>query len=136
MAYINLLEIIHPVGSMWISSINTSPAEIVGGSWTRIEDARFLMAANGTRYAGEAGGANDITLTVNQMPSHNHTTSKWVLYDTGVLTSSNGRFTPAQNPYDTSFIYNNGIQVSNTGGGQSHSNIPAYYTMYMWVRTA
>lgn len=123
MAYINLLEIIYPVGSMWISSINTSPAEIVGGSWTRIEDARFLMAGNGTRKAGEAGGANTITLTTNQIPAHSHSINAENSGSGGSIIFADGSDTSVYNIQLNKYTAGNVRRarqfygVNNTGGG-------------------
>lgn len=34
---------------------------------------RFLVGSQGTYSVGDVGGANDVTLTIAQIPSHNHT---------------------------------------------------------------
>ena len=39
--YVNLLDIVYPVGSIYISVNNISPADSVGGTWVKIED-KFL----------------------------------------------------------------------------------------------
>lgn len=86
MSYVNLLEIIYPIGSIYISCNDTSPAEIVGGTWSMVSDAYFLMASNTARAAGSTGGANSITLTTNQIPSHSHSTTGlvgWPTMNTG-----------------------------------------------------
>ena len=50
----------HPVGRLYISENATSPAELYGGTWERIE-GKFIMGASDTHPAGttvEAGLPN------------------------------------------------------------------------------
>lgn len=37
MGYINLLEIIYPIGSIYLSTVDTSPATLIGGSWESVQ---------------------------------------------------------------------------------------------------
>lgn len=43
MAFTNLLDVIYPVGSVYFSSMTTSPAETIGGTWTQVS-GRYLKA--------------------------------------------------------------------------------------------
>ncbi len=61
------LDLIYPVGSIYISYTSTSPATRFGGTWSRII-GRFLYCTTNTTPAG----SNTHTLTVDQIPSHNH----------------------------------------------------------------
>lgn len=69
----NLINIIYPVGSIYMSTNNVSPATFLGGTWEQIKD-KFLLTAGDTYAAGSTGGAATHTLTTAQMPSHTHTT--------------------------------------------------------------
>jgi microcystin-dependent protein len=69
----NLINIIYPVGAIYMSTNNVSPATFLGGTWERIKD-KFLLTAGDTYAAGSTGGAATHTLTTAQMPSHTHTT--------------------------------------------------------------
>lgn len=118
----------YPVGSIYISVNNTSPATLFGGTWSRIED-RFLLAATNpsastvTYPVGSVGGAATVTLTTNQIPSHYHS------YTNTVRT-----WTPGG---DFAACYREGsANTGNTGGGQAHENMPPYLAVYMWQRTA
>lgn len=70
-----LLDLIHPIGTLyWTSkapSANGDPNVLFGGTWVQIKD-RFILAAGDTYSNGTTGGEATVTLTVNQMPSHNH----------------------------------------------------------------
>ena len=50
--FVNLLDIVYPIGSMYFSVIDVSPANSVGGTWEQIKDA--VLAASGENYAGFA----------------------------------------------------------------------------------
>ena len=74
-AVLQVLQAVYPVGSIYCSYSNTSPATLFGfGTWTKIE-GRFLLGANATYGLGSTGGAATVTLTVNQIPAHNHSAS-------------------------------------------------------------
>ena len=68
-----MVDLLYPVGSIYISTRDTSPSTLFKrGSWTRIQD-RFLLAAGNTYAAGKTGGSASKNLqhyhTVN---SHRH----------------------------------------------------------------
>lgn len=72
MAFVNLGQVVYPIGSIYMSTNSTSPANLFGGSWTRIADA-YLRAIGDTGVAiGEYGGYAEYKLSVNQLPSHSH----------------------------------------------------------------
>lgn len=60
-----------PVGSIYTSSKPTDPHELFGGTWEPIQDV-FLYCAGPKHAAGEMGGEETHTLTVGEMPEHNH----------------------------------------------------------------
>lgn len=65
--YVNLLDIVYPVGSIYHSMNSTSPATSIGGTWTAIKT--FLL---GSTTSGKTGGEEVRTLTINEMPAHSH----------------------------------------------------------------
>jgi hypothetical protein len=52
----------YPVGSIYISIKETSPASIYGGSWTKIKD-KFLYATSTAGDAGKPGGSATVSFT-------------------------------------------------------------------------
>lgn len=66
--FVNLLDIIYPVGSLYFSTSSTSPASSVGGTWTQIKDAN--IAATGDKFAKEYIGSYKINK--KQIPHHAH----------------------------------------------------------------
>ena len=141
--YINnmILNAVYPVGSIYMSINSTSPATLFGGTWEAISQGRTLVGVGtGTDINGDSmtwtaeaeGGEYLHTLTVNEMPSHSHST---------VYISS---FSGGNQNTRTGYGYNEvalnrssyGNSVANTGGGQAHNNIQPFFAVYMWKRTA
>lgn len=118
-----LLDLIYPVGSIYMSVNSTSPATLFGGTWVQIEDT-FLLASGSNYAAGSTGGEAAHTLTVDEMPAHSHSVPNMSGYDTGTeWVGQNGTAAP---------------QTRNTainGGGAAHNNMPPYLAVYMWKRT-
>ena len=113
---------IYPVGSIYMSVNSTNPGTLFGGTWQQIQDT-FLLAAGTTYTAGDTGGEATHTLTVNEIPSHNHSISAF-----------------AQDPRGSSgwqaTYFNGSTTTGSTGGGLAHNNMPPYLAVYMWKRTA
>ena len=120
----------HPVGSLYISENATSPAELYGGTWERIE-GKFIMGASDTYPAGSTGGSATHTQTVGEMPSHSHT-----------LDLSNAGLEDNEYKYTVSYSQNKKITIAATraiqanGGGQPMDILNPYYPTYIWKRIA
>ena len=72
----DLLNKVYPVGSIYMSAVNVSPASFLGGTWQAIEQGRMLMAAGSSWQAGTTGGAAYHALTVQEMPAHDHSATE------------------------------------------------------------
>lgn len=70
-AVTDILNLVYPVGSIYMSVNSTSPATLFGGTWTQIKDT-FLLAAGTNHAAASTGGAETVTLSTSNLPSHNH----------------------------------------------------------------
>lgn len=69
MAYVNLGQVIYPIGAIFASTSSTSPSSMFGGTWSEIVGDSCLMACSGN--VGVYGGSKNIT--IENMPQHNHT---------------------------------------------------------------
>lgn len=125
-----ILDAVYPIGSIYISINKVDPDSLFGGMWERIEDT-FLLASGSTYTAGSTGGEAEHTLTVNEIPSHSHE------FDNDIITKSttDGTFTIATGGYftNTSKLLTASSTID-TGGDQSHNNMPPYLAVYMWKR--
>ncbi|MBR2247047.1 MAG: hypothetical protein IJ880_08495 [Bacilli bacterium] len=66
-----LLDLIYPIGAIYISATSTSPATLFGGTWEQIE-GKFLLASDTNYEAGTTGGSATVTLETTNLPSHIH----------------------------------------------------------------
>ena len=69
--YYKLMKLIYPVGSIYWSNNSANPSTLFGGTWVQIKD-KFVWAKGDSDTVGATGGAKTVTLTVNNLPSHNH----------------------------------------------------------------
>lgn len=67
----DLLNLIYPIGSIYMSMNATNPTHLFGGNWWKLED-RFLLASSSNYTTGSTGGEATHTLTTNEMPNHTH----------------------------------------------------------------
>ena len=105
--FVNLLDIVYPVGSIYQSMSATSPADFIGGTWTKIKT--FLYGAD---TAKETGGEATHILTIDEMPKHNHRTINqnciFNAYDASRVTVATGTTATFSQGYFT---------VTDAGGG-------------------
>lgn len=117
----------YPVGAIYLSVNDTNPATLFGGTWERI-GGRFLLGADDTYAAGSTGGEAEHTLTIDEMPSHNHGIDN---YNTA------GNTTPFLTVQAQGKIgFGSNIQTMYAGGGKPHNNLPPYLSVYMWKRVS
>lgn len=117
----------YPVNSIYISYSHTSPAELFGGTWTRIED-RFLWGCKSTESIGATSGESAHTLAVDEIPSHSHP-----FISTNEYSSTSGGWNaPAWGPGSKTTAAITGF----TGGGAAHNNMPPYIQVSIWRRIA
>ena len=118
----------YPVGSVYLSYRSTSPASRFGGSWQSIT-GKFLYCNNGTG----TGGTNSVTLSVTQMPSHRHDTYTYPSSVYGSPSGILGRLL-RDGSYTNDKLSSDYVLAS--GSSDSHTNMPAYQSVYAWRRTA
>jgi microcystin-dependent protein len=122
-AVLQVLQAVYPVGSIYCSYGSTSPATLFGfGSWTKIE-GRFLLGANATYGLGSTGGSATVTLTVNQIPAHNHSasTSSAGSHTHTATTASAGAHTHSVSGTAASAGNHTHTITVNSGGAHSHT---------------
>jgi microcystin-dependent protein len=95
-----------------------------GTTWARLSGG-FLWASQDSDIIGQTGGAKEVTLTVDQIPSHTH----------GSVYSGNASGTKTH-----AWLASGGTAMAYgtvaTGGGKAHNNMPPYIQVSIWRRTA
>lgn len=122
-----ILGLVYPVGSIYMSINNVSPATLFGGKWVQIK-GRFLLGASDVYKANTTGGEATHTLTNNEMPNHQH--SIWFPNSSGEQSAEIGY--PEAGSKNT--YYAEASKTSGVGGGAAHNNMPPYLVVYMWRR--
>lgn len=125
--FVNLMDIVYPVGSIYQSMNATSPASSIGGTWTQLKT--FLYGAD---TANQTGGEATHTLTVNEMPSHVHDVIINIQHVDGASVSMESLTSGLQLGGRRRYF----DSTSNVGGGKAHNNLPPYTTCFIWYRTA
>ena len=121
-----VLRKVYPVGAVYMSVNSADPADLFGfGTWERVKD-RFLLAAGDAYAAGSTGGEAAHTLTVDEMPKHNH--------DVDNLNASGNETTFMTVQAQDKKGFGGNVKTMYAGGGKAHSNMPPYLAVYMWQR--
>lgn len=127
---LTILNMIYPVGSIFISTSSANPATTMGGTWTRYGQGRVLVGVNESdtdfSTAGKTGGEKTHLQTVDEMPSHTH----------GFRGGGENNYVRVE-PSSTYGYSGNSDKTTNATGGNKPFNImQPYITTYMWLRTA
>jgi microcystin-dependent protein len=148
-----------PSGSivMWSGSNIPSGWTLCNGSDYHIPDLRdkFIVGSGGKYAIGKTGGKEQIMLTEDEMPQHNHTgkvhdkdivnsgnnrekeykvmhpdTYNWS-FDSGSRTGYDRKSTsePVGLNWCINFVHNHDLTINNTGKSAPHENRPPYYAL-------
>ena len=134
---VGYLDMVYPVGAVYLSTVSTSPASLFGGSWERIT-GYYLRAGDN---AGTAG-AESFTIASNNLPAHSHSISNGAAFAAssagaclafGAVSANSGKL------YNTWNTYTQANPATGTGTGTANAAIsyrPTYKNLYVWERTA
>lgn len=139
-----IIDMIYPVGSIYMSVNRTSPKTLFGGTWKQIA-GKFLVGVGNGFVVGDSGGSKththttgDHVLTTDEMPYHAH--NIWYPNSAGPTTSEIGYpLTGAKNTWCANASHTDeqgGDAAHNHGDTGSASNLPPYIAVWMWKRTA
>lgn len=156
---VDVFSRLYPVGSIYSNATDaTDPATLLGfGTWEAFAKGRVMVGKSDSGTFNSAGaevGTEKETLTIEQIPTHNHpgATNHTGDHSHGftrdvVVTSGGGA--------SRTYAFGSGQQLAwsqmggtagagghshsvgtdNRGGGQSHNNIQPSVVVYMWRRT-
>ena len=153
----NILSLVYPVGSIYMNRTNNdNPSNILGfGTWTQIT-GYFLYPAPNNENIGDTGGSwwhnhttGDHTLTIEEMPSHNHGIYARGVNDGASPNENLGKYPIRIYQDKNSNLDVSDIYIENTGGNSNgttqphnHGNtgdsmaVPPFVKIRAWYRTA
>ena len=142
-ANVNVIEVLkkaYPIGSVYINASNaTNPASLLGfGTWSAFGAGKVMVGldAGDTSFdtAGETGGEKTHTLTVAEMPEHDHQITRQ--YDKAGFSTPYGEPAAGWSLPMGAASATNMCPTAKTGGSGSHNNLQPYIVVYFWKRTA
>ena len=138
--FVNICDVIYPVGSVYITQNSASPADLFGGSWQKIESGSYIRATDADTPPLEEGGSTDL--------SHNHATVLGWAHSGSTFTVI-GWYTPSFTPsYGEIPVTGTGGQgwkmtttstttIARTSATSSvDPGLPAYVTLNFWYRVS
>lgn len=141
-----ILNMMHPVGSIYMTTDPTNPSEILGGTWQAWGSGCVPVGVDTsqTEFSSveKTGGEKTHKLTVSEMPSHSHdgitfselAGTHLMAYDNGVKPANGtGAHWSIQNTLE---VGERTAVTIKAGGDMAHNNLQPYITCYMWKRTA
>lgn len=158
-----IIDLIYPVGSIYMSVNAVNPANLFGGSWEQIKDT-FLLSAGDNYNNGDVGGSADAIV-----PYHTHTVASSGYIANGVpsagahrhsdyhqtanrgsgnvatrvgpygyTTSGASAVTGGESGAHTHNLPNHTHTINHAGtdGNTNGANMPPYLVVNVWKRTA
>lgn len=132
-----LLDSVYPIGSIYISVNDVSPASFLGGTWKEFAKGKTLVGIDSTnntntrfKYPRATGGLETVKLEISQLPEHSHSIKMSV--STGAIQDTNA-FTNIGIKSESGPV--NYGYTNKAGLNQPHENMPPYIVVYMWERT-
>jgi len=125
------VDLVYPIGSIYMTISTVSPAVLFGGTWERIKGRCIVgVDENDTDFGtvSKTGGEKTHKLIIDEMPSHSHT-FRLAYGNSDPFNGLSYAATVTGDFSDTS-------KIQKTGGNQPHNNLQPYYTAYIWRRTA
>lgn len=128
----SIVDMIYPVGSIYMSISSANPSTLFGGTWVSWGNGRVPVGVdssdNDFKTVEKVAGEKEHTLSVEEMPNHNHTTA---YIQTANVLKGAGTTVPALVNADATY----GGLTGSSGNNKAHNNMQPYITCYMWKRT-
>lgn len=126
------VDLIYPIGSLYLTTSTVSPQILFGGKWEKITNDAYLKIASGDTAGNLGGTSSDHKIPVTSMPSHNHRDFYQVTgnYGDGGGTFAGRPMLRGNSASPTTTFWN----TDKAGGGQAY--YPYYYDVFVWKRIA
>ena len=111
-----MLDLVHPVNSLYLTVGSENPATVLGGSWAKLTGGVLACAGtSGYASAGATGGSKKIS--VGQMPSHIHSGTRSITNTLKENAQGNANFAMSGVVEDALFTFD--AWTNATGGGRT-----------------
>lgn len=149
----DVINIMYPVGSIYMSVNSVNPSILFGGTWEKIED-RFLVATGTYFNLGQSGGSKDAVVVshTHTQVEHTHTYpsdesgkpykpwgSKSGSTEEGAPIGGTGKYYAATKNTDYKWLTSMSSEqptINASGVDGTDKNLPPYLAVNMWKRTA
>lgn len=134
----NVVDMIYPIGSIYLSVNNVNPSSVFGGTWEAWGSGKVPVGVDTTQTefntVEKTGGEKEHKLTIEQIPEHDHP----IPQNFGTPAQSSTDYTENEiktlaATKDASYLTRTG-KTGVRGGGKAHNNLQPYITCYMWKR--
>ena len=163
----SILNLVYPIGSIYMSVDPRNPHEFIGGTWVEWGKGKVPVGVdkddNDFKTAEKTGGEKKHTLSVSEMPWHDHSGTNSTVETVTIHTRPTGgalnylgistytvkydvneqtqeyKMAPAGGQtleVENGTVINSQYGVCPNGLGVAHNNLQPYITCYMWKRTA
>lgn len=145
--FVNLLDIVYPIGSVYITFSDVSPVDSVGGTWSQIIN-KVLRAANDTNTGGSDTQSHNFDhnhyMSLSWAGQYNFNTISNVtginIHDGDCVSASQSILTSLSSAPSTSEktpgAHGNFNDVGKPLSTVTWNNLPAYQNCYVWRRTS
>ena len=148
----NIIDTVYPVGSIYTSESDSTIDSVESRFKTFGKETKWKKYGEGKTLVGEGTGTDSTgtsqtfsvsnnsknlgeynhTLTIDEMPSHAHTTT--VYWDVSRIEENFLTNLWISGGKSVATTYGTSTPTNSTGGGLSHNNIQPYVTVYMYKR--
>jgi len=134
-----IMLMLYPVGSIYISTVSTNPSTLFGGTWEQLKE-RFLLGAGDSYMVNDTGGEATHKLTEEELPYHKHQLLGYAFsWGDGAGNINIANAVAQAGASSGNRLYTNQGQWNSTGyvgSNVEHNNMPPYLVVYMWKRVA
>lgn len=132
------VDIFYPVGAVYMSTNETSPAEMFGGTWSALDDGRFLRPMGSYNQQGGSTTHNHWeTVGFNANETNAYMLCGRLRTNSRVLTGPNvAVFNKVNNNTEIFWQTNAATTNYRQDTTETTSTLPVYRTVYCWIRTA
>lgn len=130
--FVNIMDLVYPVGSIYQSMSPTNPGSMFLGQWTQIKEG-FLRSA---LDSGVTGGNANVTLKAENLPEHKHTIYGGWQDSSGKENSQDVFLYSKWNIVSTAWRSECSGSSNETSKSTPFNILPPYTTCYTWYRNS